>query len=78
MNVDILIGGDFYWNFFEDERIRAKKGQNGSLAENTILGWVVCGPCEVANVNVPTDHVSTHVLKMGVEPPRLCEEQRKV
>ena len=78
LGADVLIGVDFYWDFFTDERVRAANRQIGPVAENTVLGWVLSGPCEIGNVHVSTHHVSTHVLQVGVEPPPLCEETRKV
>ena len=33
----MLIGSDFYWDFVTGETIR---GQGGSVAINTKLGWV--------------------------------------
>ena len=77
LGADVLIGVDFYWNFFTDQRVRATNGQIGPVAENTILGWVLSGPCDVSPIHVSTHHVLTHVLQVGGEPPPLRDETRK-
>ena len=77
LGVDVLIGVDFYWGFFTEGRMRPANKQIGPVAENTILGWVLSGSCEVGDGHVSTQHVSAHVLRVGVEPPPLYEERRK-
>ena len=57
--------------------MRPANKQIGPVAENTILGWVLSGSCEVGDGHVSTQHVSAHVLRVGVEPPPLYEEKRK-
>ena len=41
LRIDVLIGGDFYWNFVTERQIR---GGSGPVAVDTILGWVLSGP----------------------------------
>ena len=76
LGVDVLMGVDYYWDFFTDGRVRPANGQIGPVAENTILEWVLSGSCEFGD-QVSTQHVSAHVLRVGVEPPPLYEEKKK-
>ena len=46
LKVDVLIGGDYYWKFIIGE---IKRGPCGPIAVDTILGWVLSGPCDGAN-----------------------------
>ena len=41
MDVDLLIGSDFYWNFLAGE---IRRGEVGSVAMKTKVGWVLSGP----------------------------------
>ena len=40
LNIDILIGGDFYWSFVSGN---ISKGRTGPIALETTLGWVLSG-----------------------------------
>ena len=51
MKVDMLIGSDIYWDLVTGETIR---GQNGPVAVNTKLGWVLSGPAEPVGPQNPT------------------------
>ena len=44
IQVDLLIGSDFYWEFVTGETIR---GHSGPIAINTTLGWLFSGPTGV-------------------------------
>ena len=44
LEVDLLIGLGFYWEFVTGETIR---GKGGHMAINTTLGWVLSGPAGV-------------------------------
>ena len=44
MDVDLLIGSDFYWEFMTGKTIR---GSEGPVAIKTILGWVLSRPAGV-------------------------------
>ena len=63
LDVDMLIGSDFYWQLTTGEIIR---GQTGPVAVNTKLGWVLSGP---VNSNVEDDSNATaltvHTLHIG-------------
>ena len=41
LNIDILIGTDFYWKFYNRNVINANEGP---VAMETCLGWVLSGP----------------------------------
>ena len=62
LEVDILIGSDYYWSLVTGEICC---GDSGPIAIHTKLGWVLSGPIattdsEQSSVNLTT----THVLKM--------------
>ena len=64
VNIDILIGADFYWNFVSNESRRGE--QPGPVALLTRLGWVLSGPidnyCE--EIRSTTNFAATHVLRV--------------
>ena len=62
LEVDLLIGSDFYWEFVTGETIR---GENGPVAINTTLGWVLSGPAGVAEPEESTvSLVNAHTLRV--------------
>ena len=59
LDVDILIGSDYYWNLVTGEVCR---GNSGPVAIHTRIGWVLSGPTsstelERSAVNLNTTHV---------------------
>ncbi|RMX58059.1 hypothetical protein pdam_00013436 [Pocillopora damicornis] len=46
---DVLIGNDFYWSFFTED---TKRGQLGTVAMETSLGWVLSGPLPQTQVQI--------------------------
>ena len=62
LNVDILIGSDYYWNLVTGHTIR---GTQGPTAVYTKLGWVLSGPVRSGNLGNQQHNnlVTTHVLK---------------
>ena len=65
--IDLLIGSDYIWNFFDDKAIRGKEsGQGGPVAVSTKVGLVFSGLVE----NLPQERLSsiqfssTHVLRI--------------
>ena len=60
MEVDILVGADFYWTFVTGKVIRAPQGPT---ALETRLGWVLSGAANTSE----SDHtlVSTLVTTKG-------------
>ena len=64
-NVDILIGADYYWDFVSGN---IRRGNSGSGAVETILGWVLSGTYEFENnISATVNLSSTHVLKISVQ-----------
>ena len=51
LDVDILVGGDFYWDFFSGKMIC---GTTGPVAMESSLGWVLSGSVD----SLPTSHVN--------------------
>ena len=41
LEVDVLIGSDFYWNLVTGRVIR---GKSGPMAIHTRVGWILSGP----------------------------------
>ena len=61
MEVDMLIGSDYYWEFMTGEMVR---GRDGPVAVNTTLGWVLSGPAETTGQRKSTvSLVTTHTLR---------------
>ena len=44
MNIDILIGADFYWSFMAG---KARESSLGPTAVESILGWLLSAPYEL-------------------------------
>ena len=79
LNVDILIGSDYYWNLVTGHTIR---GTQGPTAVHTKLGWVLSGPVRSGNLGNQqlNNLVTTHVLKCAtgqVPHDGLKEELKK-
>ena len=64
LDVHVLIGAAFYWNFVGNECIRGSSG--GPVAIKTVLGWVLSGMMSTAS-NVTTNLTLTRVMKVSVE-----------
>ena len=67
MKIDLLIGSDYIWNFFDGNTIRGEESvQVGPVAISTTVGWVLSGPVK----NLPKERLSsiqfasTHVLRV--------------
>ena len=66
MEVDILVGCDYYWEFITGQTLR---GDNGPIAIQTTLGWVLSGPVHPVNQLASTmSLVTTHVLRIDSQP----------
>ena len=66
VQVDVLLGADYYWNFVTN--IIRRGNSSGPVAIWTKLGWVLSGPVITSSSNNP-DHTtvnlsSTHVLRV--------------
>ena len=66
LNVDILVGSDYYWNLVTGHTIR---GTQGPTAIHTKLGWVLSGPvCRGDPGSQQSSNlVETHVLKCATD-----------
>ena len=66
VEVDMLVGSDFYWQLTTGEIIR---GEGGPVAIETKLGWVLSGPVTASKVNDNSATVMTvHTLQIGADP----------
>ena len=62
LEVDMLIGSDFYWEFVTGQTIR---GQGGPVTVETTLGWVLSGPAELSRQRRSTvSLITTHSLRV--------------
>ena len=59
LEVDVLIGGDYYWSLFTRKIVR---GEIGPVAMEVLLGWISSGNTAVKG---SPEYVSTHVLKVS-------------
>ena len=75
MEVDLLIGADFYWEFVTGETVR---GSEGPVAIKTTLGWVLSGPTGVAEPKKSVvSLVNAHTLRVeGITNNELDETLR--
>ena len=68
LEVDVLIGSDYYWELATGEVLRGERG--GPVAINTKLGWVLSGPApdiesHQASVSLVAAHpITTHTLRV--------------
>ena len=62
-DIDVLIGSDLYWRLVTGRVVR---GENGPTAIETVFGWVLSGPVDMA----PEAFVltSTHMLRIDFPP----------
>ena len=76
MEVQILVGLDFYHSFFTGKTVRTK---GGPTANETVLGWVLSGPIGVENFSDSsfTNYCSSHALRCSVEPVERVDSLRK-
>ena len=74
MEVDLLIGSDYYWDFTTGDVCR---GDKGLVAIHTTLGWVLSGA-----IPVPTGQNSSHTFLIThapiVDTPTSTERLDKV
>ena len=61
LEVDVLIGSDFYWEFVTGETIR---GHGGPVALETTLGWVLSGPAGMTGQHSAVSLITTHTLRV--------------
>ena len=61
MNIDILIGADFYWSFMAG---KARESSLGPTAVESILGWLLSAPYETNVRPTSTNFVNSLVLRL--------------
>ncbi len=59
MDVDLLIGSDYYWGLTTG---RASRREGGPVAMETKLGWALSGPVPVAEQSLSL--VTTHAWRV--------------
>eukprot|EP00111_Clytia_hemisphaerica_P012697 TCONS_00037364-protein len=70
INIDILIGSNFYWSFIDGRRVvKGRLGEPVAISSN--LGFILSGA--VQN-NDETDCLTTHVLKVSVSDDEKLNE----
>ena len=72
LEVDILIGSDYYWDFVTGP---VSKSTCGPTAIHTKLGWVLSGPITaMSGSNLCSTILVTHVLRVDAEPDPLSDQ----
>ena len=67
LEVDVLIGSDYYWKLATGE---VRRGTTGPVAIRTRLGWVLSGPGPPIRTEIPViSLMTTHTLTIGTESP---------
>ena len=62
--VGILIGVDYYFNFFLGKIL---KNSEGLVASSTVLGWVLSGPITLGNSSFTSVCFETHSMRCNIE-----------
>ena len=70
LNIHVLIGADFQWEFMEGEEIRG--GPHQPVAVKTTLGWVLSGPLKGETLNSSS---ACAVNFLQCEQPKSLDEQ---
>ena len=65
LKVDILIGADNYWKFFNNHQVKCPKGT--LVAVSTKLGYVLSGSASESSLQATTNTMTTHVLDCQYE-----------
>ncbi len=66
MEVDVLIGSNYYWDLTTGETCR---GESGPVAIRTKLGWVLSGPVPATeSQQSSTNFLTTHMLRVDASP----------
>ena len=76
VEIDVLIGADYYWNFF-DGAVRQGRGP-GPVALSTKLGWVLSGPMLPSGKRSSECSVNlnpTHVLRVDTSTVNINEAE---
>ena len=65
MQVDLLIGVDYYWRFVTGD---IRRGEGGPVAIRTRLGWVLSGATAMQADSTAHTYLTTHVLRIDASP----------
>ena len=65
LQIDLLIGSDFYWSMVTGV---IRRGKSGPTAIQTKVGWVLSGPTDVREVTTNLTFTSTHLLNVHCIP----------
>ena len=65
LEVNMLIGSDFYWNLVTG---RVRRGRSGPMAIHTKIGWILSGPVDQQEVSVNLTLTATHTLRIDTYP----------
>lgn len=69
MEVNLLIGSDYYWQLVTGE---IRRGEDGPVALHTRFGWVLSSPTAAASQETSAMNlIATHTLRVDVEPDSL-------
>lgn len=69
MEVDILVGSDYYWRLMTGD---IRRGEDGPVALYSRFGWVLSGPMSIARQEMSAVNlITTHTLRVDVEPDGL-------
>ena len=62
LEIDVLIGSDYYWELTTG---KIRRGQSGPVATHTRLGWVLSGPTALDRQPTPVASlITTHALRI--------------
>lgn len=74
LEVDMLVGSDFYWDLVTGG---VSRGTQGPVAIHTKLGWVLSGPTSAMEpIHSSTNLVTTHVLQVDAKPSEQDVEEQ--
>ena len=75
LEVDLLVGSDFYWQLMTG---RVQKGEAGPTAIESHLGWILSGPSISTNAHsVSANLTQTHVLRIAEAPDPVVDPLRE-
>ena len=69
MEVDLLVGSDHYWELTTG---RVSRGEDGPIAVETKLGWVLSGPVSAAEQSMSL--ITTHTLRVDTHEERHLDD----
>ena len=75
VEVDVLIGADYYWHFLTGA---IKRGESGPTALQTKVGWVLSGPVQGGSVlnSTQVNFTNTHALRVDTHDQVMDESSK--